>query len=208
MIKAGGDYTVKVMKVLLPSGRSGFTIVELIIVIVVIAILAGLTIVGYGTIRDNAYNNQVIAGVTQYKDAIDSYKAFFHKYPQTTREINGQQIAVTCLGTGYSGGYCGKVTNVDIYEDSAFNAELAKIAKGASISADNLKVGAETFTGAVYGIDQVDSSKSPTLYARTIQYALKGSNTDCKIEGAWSYALSTNPAITACEIILETVPAR
>jgi general secretion pathway protein G len=186
----------------------GFTIIELLIVIVVIGILAAIVIVSYSGIRDNSYNSQVISGVTSYRDTIDSYYAFFHKYPQTTREINNQKIAVTCLGSGYVGGYCGNVSGVDIYEDSAFNTELAKIGRGGAVSADALQVGSEVFTGAVYGIDAVDPSKSPTRYARTIQYALKGASADCKLEGAWSYRLQDNPPMTACEIILETVPAR
>jgi len=188
--------------------RSGFTVVELIIVVVVIAILASVTLVGYNGLQTRAYNTQVIAGVVQYKDTIESYKAFFKKYPQTTRELASEKIAVVCLGTGYPDKYCGKVTGVQTYEDPAFTQELSKIGEGGPISSLKLDVNSEAFVGAVYGIDEVPNSASPTGWSRTIQYALKGKNADCEIEGAWSYALQDDPPTTACEINLESVPAR
>jgi len=196
------------MKLINKIKNRGFTLVELIVVIVVIAILAAMTAVGYGAITKTAYNTQIVAGVVQYRDTIEAYKAFFKVYPKTTREIQEEQIAVACLGEGYPEEYCGKVTGIDTYEDSAFNAELAKIGQGGSIATEKLSVNSETFVGAVYGIDQTTGEKSPTNYARTIQYALKGKDADCKIEGAWKYALQENPPMTACEIILEIVPGR
>ncbi|MFZ1302136.1 MAG: prepilin-type N-terminal cleavage/methylation domain-containing protein [Candidatus Microsaccharimonas sp.] len=195
------------MKQLKNSLKAGFTIVELIVVIVVIAILAVVSIVAYNGIQEKAYNAQIISGVSQYRDAIESYKVHYGYYPRTTREIAAQEVAVACLGEGYDEDYCGRISGVDIYEDPAFNAELRKVGGGPAISADALQVGSESFTGAVYGIDFVDYSKSPTGYARTIQYATHGGSTDCKLKGAWSYNLSDNPPITACEIILEIVPA-
>ena len=188
--------------------RPGFTIIELLVVIVIIAILASLTLVGYGAVTKDAYNAQVVAGVVQYKDTIEAYKAYFRKYPPTTREIAEEQIALACLGDGYPADYCGKVTGRETYEDPGFNTELAKIGQGGAIAIEKLAVNAETFVGAVYGIDQVGGDKSPTNYARTIQYALKGKNADCKVDVAYSYALQESPPMTACEIILEVVPGR
>jgi len=188
--------------------KFGFTIIELIVVIIIIAILASLSFVGYGAITKNAYNTQVIAGVAQYRDTIEAYKAYFKSYPKTTREIEEERIAVACLGDGYPQDYCGIISDVHTYEDPGFNTELAKIGQGGAIAIEKLSVNAETFVGAVYGIDVVPGDKSPTGYARTIQYALKGKDADCKLEGAWSYALQDNPPMTACEIQLEVVPSR
>lgn len=188
--------------------QNGFTIVELLIVIVVIGILAAIIITTYKGIQHRAYNTQVIAGVSQYLKLIESYQSLEGNFPQTTKEKDGHSIALACLGTGYPDSYCGKVTNTDTYEDPALEADLQKVGKGSAIASSELHPGPESFIGAVYGIDITDSSKSPTGYARTIQYALYGDDQDCKIPSAWSYRVVNNPPITACEIVLESVPAR
>ena len=195
------------MRKLHQFSHAGFTIVELIIVIIVIAIIATITLVGYSGVQKTAYNTQIVAGVVQYRDTVEAYKAFFKKYPQTIREIANEHIAMVCLGSGYPDTYCGIITGVPTYEDPAFNEELRKIGEGGSVSSLKLNINGETFVGAAYGIDTVPNEISPTGWARTIQYALKGKDTDCGIEGAWAYALQDNPPITACEIELESVPA-
>lgn len=188
--------------------QPGFTVVELLIVVVVIAILATVVIVSYRGIQTNAKNSQVIAGVSQYRELIESYRSMYGRYPKTTREIANEKVAVVCVGSGYTGGYCGKVSGTDVYEDPYFVAEIKKAGYGPPIAFDALGVGSEQFTGAVYGIDITATSQSPTGYGRTIQYALRGNSVDCGIEGAWGYAMQSEPPMTACEILLEQVPAR
>ena len=49
----------------------GFTIVELLIEIIVIAILATISIIAYNGIREQAYNVKIIANVKNYRQAIE-----------------------------------------------------------------------------------------------------------------------------------------
>jgi len=55
--------------------RSGFTIVELLIVIVIIAILAAITIVAYNSVTDQAKNSSMVAEISQWKKSAEIHKA-------------------------------------------------------------------------------------------------------------------------------------
>jgi len=59
----------------------GFTIVELLIVIVVIAILAAISVVAYNGIQQRANNTQRIAVAKQWYDAIVEYTTVNQAYP-------------------------------------------------------------------------------------------------------------------------------
>jgi len=61
----------------------GFTIVELLIVIVVIAILAAISVVAYNGIQSRARNTQQLSTAKSYMDALASYVAINGSYPST-----------------------------------------------------------------------------------------------------------------------------
>lgn len=62
----------------------GFTIVELLIVIVVIAILAAITLVAYNGIANRANSNTVQADLSNFAKKIELYKVDNNQYPQAT----------------------------------------------------------------------------------------------------------------------------
>jgi prepilin-type N-terminal cleavage/methylation domain-containing protein len=74
--------------------QSGFTIVELLIVIVVIAILAAITIVAYNGVQQRAKNSQTISAANAWYKVIKMYKAEKGVYP----------TIFACLGEGYKYG--------------------------------------------------------------------------------------------------------
>ena len=78
------------------SDNRGFTIVELLIVIVVIGILAAITIVAFNGIQQRARNTQVTSGVRTYIGAIKQYAVLNSGYP----------TQAGCLGEGYPDTYC------------------------------------------------------------------------------------------------------
>lgn len=79
-----------------PKSAAGFTLVELLIVIVIIAILAAITIVAYNGITQRANNTTTIQGTEAYLKAYALYAADNGSYP----------VATGCLGSGYPGGRC------------------------------------------------------------------------------------------------------
>ena len=72
--------------------KTGFTIVELLIVIVVIAILAAITIVAYNGIQVRAENTKTVSAVQAYRKALTKYAIEKGSYPI---------IGGYCLGTQY-----------------------------------------------------------------------------------------------------------
>lgn len=79
---------------------SGFTIVELIIVIVIIGIIASIVIVAYGGARNRAQNTSRLEELRSWEKSFVQYKA----------ANNGQYPAMAdggyCLGTGFPSGKC------------------------------------------------------------------------------------------------------
>lgn len=101
----------------------GFTIVELLIVIVVIGILAAITIIAFNGIQVRARNAQVLSGVRNIESAMRQYATVNSKYITPT---------VSCLGSGYPANTC-KTTSAtanptwSVVYDSVGPGELATI---------------------------------------------------------------------------------
>jgi general secretion pathway protein G len=85
--------------------RNGFTIVELLIVIVVIAILAAITIVAFNGVQTRAENTKTITAVNAYQKALRQYAIENGSYPTTGAFCLGDQYEVlngTTAGCRYS----------------------------------------------------------------------------------------------------------
>lgn len=96
--------------------RRGFTIVELLIVIVVIAILAAITIVAYNGIQQRANNAKTVSAVDAYIKLLDMYKIDNGDFPKL----------VSCLGVGYDGGTCRDDGDVFTEDHGGLNSVILK----------------------------------------------------------------------------------
>ena len=67
--------------------RHGFTIVELLIVIVVIGILAAISIVAYNNIQKNAHDNIVKQDLANFRKGMEMVKAELGHYPYSGTEF-------------------------------------------------------------------------------------------------------------------------
>jgi len=81
--------TTITMNKLLQRSTSGFTIVELLIVIVVIGILAAITIVSYTGITSNAYQKTALSNAQSVKSVVDTIYADTGNMPTSTATITG-----------------------------------------------------------------------------------------------------------------------
>lgn len=64
--------------------QTGFTIVELLIVIVVIGILAAITIVAFNGMQDRARNSRMISVANSYRKALIAFATENGRYPAST----------------------------------------------------------------------------------------------------------------------------
>ena len=80
------------------KSKKGFTIVELLIVIVVIAILAAISIVAYNGIQQRARDSQRKSDVASITKALELYYADKGKYPGTPADTGGS----TTINSGWS----------------------------------------------------------------------------------------------------------
>lgn len=93
----------------------GFTIVELLIVIVVIAILAAITVVAYNGIQNRAYDTTVQSDLRSIAQRMETYKidpalSPSEFYPGVSSEISAAKLKITSsaylTGAGNNFLYC------------------------------------------------------------------------------------------------------
>ena len=151
---------------------SGFTIVELLIVIVVIAILATITIVAYNGVQQRANNTARIAAAKQAITTLTLYMAENNAYPLTVG--TGR-----CLGTGFPGNACWGVDSPSpaVTTPSLLDS-LSEIGSLPHVSYPTVDMGYWHGIGPVYHYNTnrtVDGVPNPVV----VVYFLDGSNQDC-----------------------------
>lgn len=107
------------------GSKRGFTIVELLIVVVVIAILAAITIVAYNGIQVKAWNSKAVSNVDIYRKALMAYAVENNGYPSYAAYS-------VCLGGGYPD------KNSDGIGDCVVNADGSVTASQVTGSSDPL----------------------------------------------------------------------
>ena len=75
----------------------GFTLVELLIVIVILGILAGIVVFAVGNMTTNAKTNGCKAEKTTLQHAVEAYKSFVGTYPTAAAAGGGAHVALDLL---------------------------------------------------------------------------------------------------------------
>jgi len=146
----------------------GFTIVELLIVIVVIAILAAITIVAYNGVQQRAVNSVAESEASQAVKLLKAYYTINGTYPAITNGANS-----VCVGEGFTS-YTGDA-NGDCWDskssvvrsvDPNFNATLANVGVMNSASKPTIPYSTVSFTGPVFSTPSEANNPTGTYVVR------------------------------------------
>lgn len=119
--------------------QTGFTIVEILVIISTIAILVTIGIVGWGTLSTWSRNNTRGTELAQWKNTFDLYKSRYAVYPTGT-----SSTGTYCLNAAQP--KCG--VNNSYSPDTTLNNALKHVTSLPTNNAgDTIKVGSTTYLG-------------------------------------------------------------
>lgn len=198
------------------SSTHGFTIVELLIVVVVIGVLAAIVIVAYNGISQRASNTQRTSAAKDWQKLITVYTSQNSAYPPSA--VNNHY----CLGTGNFTDFdanadedCFVSTNIK-HPASALNAAFETLAKLPSFPAKKINTSSNVNVSGI-SLRSYDSLDPGTPSVKTqypmLHFWLEGNNQDCILrpvaqQVAGGYTISSSPftvndgVATRCVILL------
>ena len=133
--------------------RLGFTIVELLVVIVVIGILAGVAIIGYGAWKDSVIEKQLKSDLTGAASSMESGRNFGSDYPSNLPASFSPSDGVTVNTKSGGGTFCIEASSVN-KPDLIFNVKNGKqpaLGKCDAYYTSIVAVGINTSCGIEYG---------------------------------------------------------
>lgn len=113
------------------ASPKGFTLVELVLVIVVIGVLAGMTIVSYSGVQSKAYQAQAMSDANMVADRLEIIYADNRQYPLDVSGIGGIDTSPTTIIFYESNGtsYCLEAYSTEDPSATKFTARNDEVVK-------------------------------------------------------------------------------
>ena len=154
------------------EGTRGFTIVELLIVVVIIAILAAITLVTYNGVQQRATNTAIIDAASKSLRMIQAYIAANGTYPKSLP--NGSACVTTVSGC---------YTTSAISANTTFDTNMATIG---SLPRSLPSTGADYY--GIYVTYTNNFTYNTSTQPLTMVYFLQGVSQSCGLSGVTTYA--------------------
>lgn len=160
--------------------KSGFTIVELLIVIVVIAILAAISIVAYNGIQTRANNTTALNEAVAWRKLFEVYKATYGSTPDVPYNTS------YCLGTGFPSNSGGG--NLPRCRDYGYNGPSGYLeSENATLMTELAKVGTLPQSKKVPINGTVGSYVNYLQSTASITFVIRGSSSECPSPSVYSW---------------------
>ena len=173
--------------------QRGFTIVELLIVIVVIGILAAISIVAYNGIQQRARNSNTAAVVSSYIKALTSYAIENGNYPP----IVNAGGTYACFGENNPDDLCWTRSVNQTIETTSFNQAIKPYLGNKIPDVNPTMIGSRN--GAMF-VNHTNSTVTldGAQYRYYVVYLMEGVGTKCPVgpilSGGWATFTSAPPA--------------
>lgn len=139
---------------------SGFTLIEILIVVFIIGIIAGITLVTYNGVQARARNSQTLSAANQWVKILKTYQLRNHRYPELS----------TCLGSGYGYG-------VNNDKGSTGVGQCRQTSASSGIITDpNISVAIAKYSSNTPNPAFVTAANSDTDWHRGIYYSISGAD--------------------------------
>ncbi len=96
LIRFDRNLTARLIKKYLNNNQQGFTLVELIVVVVIIGILSAIAIPSFQNASDKARQKEPAVLISSYLKAAQSFYAEYSTIPQNTRDLGQYMTVVAC----------------------------------------------------------------------------------------------------------------
>jgi len=149
-------YDANAIIFLMHTKKAGFTIVELLIVIVIIGILAAITTVAYSGVQARAENTKTVHAVSTWAKALQMYKVDKGNYPTMHSCLGGTNTYTS----SFSGRCYGSETDGTWIVQQTFLNEMTPYIKSFPSPSDkNAYTNVNQHRGAIYYRESVGTEK-------------------------------------------------